>query len=439
MPGQVILKKRKRPEPLPPPGDIVVTCAAGVAPILAGEIERCGERVVRTDAAAVRVAWRPGAVQRLNRSLRTASRVLLSLLRAPATTYDAVYHAASELPWDVLLPVDVTFAITASTRSSTITDHRFLAMRVKDAICDRQRAVYGRRSSVDRDRPGLMVTVFADEGEIEISLDSSGRPLHERGWRVEAGEAPLRETVAATMLLSAGWPNGQMLIDPFCGSGTIAIEAALLAAGRLPWAAGRRFAWQRWRGLDAYLGTLGTDAGEERREEPAVKPFPRIIAADSDPGMIAIAERNAERAGVAGMIEFRVADIRDLLGGVDLRGESEARGASGTESAPGRRSDSGSGGGSGSGAISGVCEGLLITNPPYGQRLNPARVRELYRTIGERARTHLAGWRIALIAGNPALLHELRLTSERVERIYNGGILCDFATYRIRRSTDTGK
>jgi putative N6-adenine-specific DNA methylase len=410
MAGRVILKKK--PSTAAVLGDtLLATCPGGSEAELAREMSAEGFRDVVTETGAVRVTRTPGAgIREANSRLRTASRILIPLLRFPAADYDEVYRKVKSLPWGGLLPIDRTFSISATSRSEPLRDHRFLAMRTKDAMVDRQREENGgKRSSVDRDDPDLGIVVFAGGEDVEISLDSSGTPLHERGYRTESGDAPLRETVAAMIILTARRREHEVILDPFCGSGTLAIEAAMIIAGKPPGALGRHYAWERWDWLQTALNEHGDahpDAASDPREHATPRErngsrsgpaAPKIIAADSDPEMIAIAQRNAARAGVADMIEFHVSDVRDSLDAV-------AR----------RRS------------------GLLVTNPPYGRRLNPPELDQLYREFGLVMKRSIGGWDAWIILGEGAPYQSLGLAPDRKVQVFNGGMAAQLCHYQLR-------
>ncbi|MEX2442410.1 MAG: class I SAM-dependent RNA methyltransferase [Alkalispirochaeta sp.] len=393
--GRVILKKRASPARVLS-REIVATCPGGAESVLSSELTAAGFEDVRIETGAVRAALTGSAgIATANRALRTAARVLVPVARFPTSDFDGVYRNVAEIPWERLLPTDRTFAITATTRSEALKDHRFLAMRTKDAIVDRQREHNnGVRSSVDRDQPDLPVVIFANDREVEISVDSSGAPLHERGYRTERGDAPLRETVAAMMLLTAGWPDHAVLVDPFCGSGTIAIEAALISRGLLPGDLGRRYAYQRW----TWMGDFDRCDSAEQESSPSVTGNQRIIAADSDPNMIEIARRNARRAGVEQYIEFFTSDVTETIRHV----AAEA--------------------------------GVIVTNPPYGRRLQPEDTARLYRGFGGALRKDLPGWQVWMLLGEPAPVKTLGLTPDRKISVFNGGLSAQLCHYRLRTS-----
>jgi putative N6-adenine-specific DNA methylase len=410
MAGRVILKKK--PSTAAVLGDaLLATCPGGSEAELAREMGIEGFRGVTTETGAVRASRTPGAgIREANRRLRTASRILIPLLRFPASDYDEVYRRVKALPWGSLLPIDKTFSISATSRSEPLRDHRFLAMRTKDAMVDRQREENGgKRSSVDRDDPDLGVVVFAGGEEVEISIDSSGTPLHERGYRTESGDAPLRETVAAMIILTALRREHEVILDPFCGSGTLAIEAAMIVAEKPPGSLGRHYAWERWDWLQSALSqTGGTDGGSGSDAHTASGPreriagrsrtgAPKIIAADSDPEMVAIARRNAARAGVSDLIEFHVSDVRDSLAAVARRRT-----------------------------------GLLVTNPPYGRRLNPPELERLYGEFGLGMKRAIGGWDAWIILGEGAPYQSLGLAPDRKVQVFNGGMPAQLCHYQLR-------
>ena len=381
---------------LPGYGEVLATCSGGVESALASELATLGIRVLNAGNGVVRFAGGAAEIVRANLELRTASRVLLPVLRGRVRTSDELYRLVRTLPWRSLIPPDRTFAVTAVSRDRALPDIRFLALTVKDAIADSQRAHGGKRSAIDRRNPDVPVSVFVAEGEAEVSLDTSGAPLHERGYRIEAGEAPLRETLAAAMLLLAGYRGTAPLADPFCGSGTIAIEAALIASGAAPGRKRSRYAFRRWefipervyREATARLKTSTDrrDRGSEGDGQPRAAPAPTILSSDIDPDVIRVAERNAERAGVRSLIRFDVADAFDELPPPD----SPA--------------------------------GLVVTNPPYGERMALDEAGEFYGRIGSMLKHRYAGWEAWVLAGNPTASRQIGLRTKARITLYNGGI-----------------
>lgn len=381
----------------PGTGELVATCGGGAEEALRSEMAAIGLMPIGTDHGSVVFRGAAPELIRANLRLRTASRVLMPLARGRVSGFESIYRLARRLPWLRLAPPALTISVSAVVRDRRIDDSRLAALKVKDAIVDAQRRG-GARSSVDRRNPDLPVTLFVRDGEATLSLDSSGAPLHERGYRTEAGEAPLRETVAAAMIRYAAWPDGAgtLLLDPFCGSGTIAIEAALAAAGVAPGTLRERYAFDRWPWISREIvererAALGP-GDEQRRGDTSL---PRIIARDVNAAAVAIARRNAERAGVADLIEFETGDFLD---------------------APPPEEP-----------------GMIVSNPPYGERLALEDARGFYRSIGDRLKHCYPGWSAWLLSANRDALKGLGLrTSGRVQ-LWNGGLDATLARVDLYR------
>ncbi|MFW5789394.1 MAG: THUMP domain-containing class I SAM-dependent RNA methyltransferase, partial [Spirochaetota bacterium] len=302
-------------------GTLLATCGGGAEAILRDELQRLELEVIDTANGVVRFRGEGRELVSATTRSRVASRVLVPLARGRVSSYEELYRLARGVRWLELVPPRLSIAVTAVGRDRRLSDTRLAALKVKDAIVDAQRGgqpnasstrpqrgrgTGGKRSSVDRRRPDVPVSVFVDDGSATISLDAAGTPLHVRGYRIEGGEAPLRETVAAAMILASGWNPQTPMCDPFCGSGTIAVEAAMIAAGRCPGDVRSGYAMDRWPWFDARRARV-------RRPEVAPAPAPpsgppRIIARDRDPDAIERAIRNADRAGVRELISFAVED-----------------------------------------------------------------------------------------------------------------------------------
>ncbi len=427
----VILRKNRKEEPPLTPTELILTCAGGIEPILEAELVAAGYSVDRHGPGAVHVQSAIAAVPDLCASLRTASRLLVPVDRIPVRDYDDLYRGLKRIPWERIIPTNCTFAIAASTRSSTMRDHRFLAMRAKDAIVDLQRdRTGGKRSSIDRDHPVFPVVIHLDRNDtLEVSLDAAGAPLHERGYRTEAGDAPLRETVAAAIVLQSGYDravdrgSAPVLVDPFCGSGTIAIEAALIAARRSPQPEKRRYAWQRWpwfggssrdKGASRDAGVIGE---EGHSHDPAT---PRIFASDRDDAVVEKARRNARRAGVEDLITFSTGDFRDRLRELT----EETRGWTGAASADESRTDES--------RTSGTPPMLVLANPPYGERLDDTDLDQLYRDLGDTLKESIPGGSAWILCSEKSLMQNTRLSAARRVPMYNGGLECRLYRLDIR-------
>ncbi len=341
---------------------------------------------------------------------RLASRVLMPLSEFDAPDADALYVGASAIDWSQHFAPDVTLAIDASVSKSAITHSRYAVQRVKDAIVDQCRERFGTRPQIQIERPAIRLNLRLHNNRATLSLDLSGEPLHRRGWRRDQGEAPLKENLAAAMLLRARWPemyaNGGALLDPMCGSGTLLIEAALMAANV---AAGLRrghFGFLAWRGHDDALWQRLHDEAEIRAQDGLRGLRDCFFGSDSAPLMIEIAKKNAQAAGVAGFVHLQRHDVAHLQ------------------------------------RPAGFEHGLLITNPPYGERMGEHdEVRALYRTLGERLRADFSGWRAAVLVAQAEQdetghdgMNQAPALGLRVDKryaLYNGAIPCELLIAEI--------
>jgi 23S rRNA (guanine2445-N2)-methyltransferase / 23S rRNA (guanine2069-N7)-methyltransferase len=275
-----------------------------------------------------------------------------------------------------------------------------VALRTKDAIVDRLRDLHGRRPGVDLARPSLRVHVLVARGEARVSLDLSGEPLHRRGWRRDAGPAPLKENVAAALLLRAGWPAiagaGGALVDPMCGGATLAIEAGHLAGDVAPGILREYFGFLGWRGHRAPLWERLRREAVERRRAGEARAWPALLASDADPAATARAAAQVAAAGLAGRIAIETRDVGACL------------------------------------PPAGAREGLVAVNPPYGERLGSGEgLASLYRRLGETLKERFAGWSLALLTADPALAGEIRMRPFRRNALWNGALRCELLQYRI--------
>ncbi len=319
---------------------------------------------------------------------RIAQRILLLLDRFPADSAESLYAGAKGVAWERVISPRHTLSVAAVCRGSTLQHSNFAALKVKDAICDRLRDISGARPTVSRDDPDVRVQLYLANNKASLSLDLSGEPLHRRGYRTEAGEAPLRETLAAVMLRVCGWDRDTLLVDPMCGSGTIAIEAALWAANHAPGLDRERFGFERWANFDdAQAERLRALRGSLRR---AVRPTrPRIVAADRDEQVLEIARANARRARVK--LAFRHQSFLDFQ-------------------------------------VGGAEPGALVMNPPYGVRLEkePDLVHGIAAAI-----SRLHGWRVCLLAGSPDYERAIPIRPLRRVMLSNGPIECALLVYQV--------
>jgi len=378
--------------------DLFVTTPHGLEQPLAGELRALGASDLRRGRAGVACRGDLAVAYRICLWSRLANRVLLPLAEFPAANPEALYAGVQRSDWSAHLDVDGTLAVTFFADRSQIVHSQYGAQRVKDAIVDQFRERCGRRPSVDRRAPDLRVNLYLHRDRARLAIDLSGDSLHRRGYRTAGGAAPLKENLAAGILQLAGWQDiaaaGGALVDPLCGSGTLAIEAALMAADIAPGLLRERFGFSGWRGHDAALWEA-LRAEATARRETGLAQLPPILAADSDPRALDIARDNARRAGLAAHIRFARGDCADV-------------------------------------EPLGVAPGLLVANPPYGERLDAeSGLAQLYAGLGRALRARFGGWQAALFSGNPALFNRLKLSAEAGYPLRNGAIDCRLNCYRI--------
>jgi putative N6-adenine-specific DNA methylase len=330
-------------------------------------------RVGRAEPGGVAFSATTRQLYAANLWLRVASRVVVRRAAFHADAFDELERRVRALPWDDWLAVGAhpVFRVTATKSRLYHTD----------AVAERFARIVG---PGDRDGPEQLVVVRLVADRATISVDSSGERLHRRGWRLQTAKAPLRETLAAAVLAASGWSIDQPLVDPLCGSGTLAIEAALAARDLAP-GAGREFAFQRWPSFQP--GTWASVSGEARRRARAPRSAPVIVAADRDAGAVEACRANAERAAVADDLVVHRAPLSAFA------------------------------------VPEGTPPGWVVTNPPYGQRVQGGGdLRDLYATLGRVVRDRLPGWSAALLVADPALARQTGLPLESRLRTTNGGV-----------------
>ncbi|MEW5756224.1 MAG: bifunctional 23S rRNA (guanine(2069)-N(7))-methyltransferase RlmK/23S rRNA (guanine(2445)-N(2))-methyltransferase RlmL [Pseudomonadota bacterium] len=330
---------------------------------------------------------------------RLANRVLLPLAHFEAKTPEQLYENIQAIDWRAHFTPEQTLAIDFNTARSRIAHSQFGALKVKDAIVDQQREQCGARSSIDTLRPDIRLNVYLLKNQATLSLDLSGESLHRRGYRSEGGEAPLKENLAAAILLLAGWPeiakNGGSLFDPMCGSATLLIEGALMAGDVAPGLLRDYFGFNAWKQHDAPLwAALRTEA--EARRAAGLGGIPSIRGCDMNAKTIALARENIARAGLSDFIGITTATMQSA------------------------RPDH-------------LTPGLLVTNPPYGERLGKsADLRLLYRQLGNQLQQSFSAWAAAIFTGTPALMADIGLYGAPPDTLYNGALECKLFIYPPR-------
>ena len=330
---------------------------------------------------------------------RVANRILLPLDQFVATGPESLYDGAREIPWEDHLDLRSTFAVRFDGQLAGISHSQYGALKVKDAIADRFAARLGRRPNVDPEHPDLLIHCYVHRELATVALDLSGESLHRRGYREEGSAAPLKENLAAAILLRAGWPEiaaaGGALLDPMCGSGTLPIEGALIAADIAPGLLNRRFGFHGWSGHQpAVWERLLAEA--EIRRNAGLHRLGALRGYDENPAAIRVALANLGRAGLAGRVHFERRELADCH--------------------PGRPED----------------RGLVVVNPPYGERLGAdSDLDGLYNRLGRMLRERFSGWSAAVFTGNPDLGKHLGLRAQRMHSLYNGPIECRLLHFEV--------
>ncbi|MBW7469540.1 bifunctional 23S rRNA (guanine(2069)-N(7))-methyltransferase RlmK/23S rRNA (guanine(2445)-N(2))-methyltransferase RlmL [Marinobacter sp. F4218] len=378
-----------------------VTCPKGVEYLLADELSTFGLEPVRNAPAGV---WAEGTLEggyRVCLWSRLANRIILHLDEIDATSGDQLYDGVVHMDWQQHIPVNGSFRVTFLGQNDAIRNTQFGAQRVKDGIVDRFRASGGQRPSVDAKTPDVTVSARLNRGRLSLGIDLSGHSLHMRGYRTEKGAAPLKENLAAALLMRAGWPDlareGGDFVDPMCGSGTLAIEAAMMALDLAPGRKQERFGFEKWLGHQSEMWLSLRQEAERRAHEGKQGKLPRIWGFDQDNRVIATARNNIQRAGLDGVVEVGICPLADLK----LEGEWSST-------------------------------GLVLTNPPYGERLSERReLGALYESLGDAVKRLVPGWRLGVFTGAPEFGKSIGLRSYKQYRLFNGKLPAQLLLFTI--------
>jgi 23S rRNA (guanine2069-N7)-methyltransferase / 23S rRNA (guanine2445-N2)-methyltransferase len=388
------------------PLQFVASSPRGLADLLARELVAFGALDVREQSTRVSFRGSLEVAYRACLGSRTANRVFLQLGEWDMATTEDYYAAARSIDWAQHIGPGVTLACDYTGQHPAITHTHFGALKLKDAIVDRLRESQGYRPDISTDQPGVRVHAHVQRSKVAVSLDLSGESLHRRGYRGAAGEAPLKENVAAGVLLRAGWPQlaaeGAEFLDPMCGSGTFVIEAAMIAAHIAPGRARQYFGFLGWRQHEAALWERVQ--AEAETGIIAADDFTLILRGqDRDANAVRAARANAQRAGVDGLVRFGVQPLADAR---PMRLPAQTQAAAADAQPPTARL------------------GLVCVNPPYGVRLEDQEgARALHRELGEVLRTHFQGWSAAVLTGADMGL-ELGIRAHRTHTMWNGAIEC---------------
>lgn len=365
----------------------------GLENVLAEELKQLGAENVEPGNRMVSFVGDLAVLYRANICCRTALRILKPIYKFYAQDADELYNAVKDFAWDSYINPSQTFSIDATVFSEKFRHSRFVTYRVKDAIADYFTEKYGKRPSIRLNNADFMFDVHISDNEVILSLDSSGESLHKRGYRVAQTEAPINEVLAAGIIMLAGWHGETDFVDPMCGSGTFLIEAALIAANINPGIFRSNFAFERWPDFDHELfEEIYNDDSHER-------PFTnKIYGSDISPKAIDIASRNIKSASVGKYIELKAQPLQNI--------EEVAHEG-----------------------------GILVTNPPYGERIAVEDMEGLYRTLGEKLKRVFKGYKAWVIGYNTELLDSIGLKPSLKFPLYNGALECELREYVIFEGT----
>lgn len=360
----------------------------GLEEVLAEEIINLGGDDVEIGRRAVFFKGDKKMMYKANLHLRTALRVLKPVKAFKAKNADEIYETLRKFDWEEYMDVKQTFTVDTVLFSDIFKNSQYLTYRVKDAIADSFNAKYGKRPSVRLVNPDIYVHLHISNDMCTLCMDSSGESLHKRGYRVDQTEAPLNEVLAAGMLFLAGWKGQTNFIDPMCGSGTLPIEAALIALNIPAGIYRQRFAFQSWKDYDA-------DLFDELYDEDTQRPFEhKIYGSDISRQAIAIASKNVESAGLTKYIHLKAKAVQDIVTTVGN-------------------------------------EGLLMTNPPYGERIKPADLMGLYKDLGERLKHVFAGYQAWVLSYRKECFDNIGLRHSKRVHLMNGALECEMRLYEI--------
>ncbi|MEQ9891567.1 bifunctional 23S rRNA (guanine(2069)-N(7))-methyltransferase RlmK/23S rRNA (guanine(2445)-N(2))-methyltransferase RlmL [Pectobacterium aroidearum] len=376
---------------------LFASTARGLEELLKSELESLGAQSCTVVQGGVHFE---GDNRLLYRSLlwsRLASRILLPLNEFKVHSDLDLYLGVQAIDWSTVFSIDKTFAVHFTGTNEDIRNSQYGALKVKDAIVDSFTRKTGQRPDVAKQQPDIRVNVFLQRDTASVSLDLSGDGLHQRGYRDLAGLAPLKENLAAAIVLRSGWQNGTPLVDPMCGSGTLLIEAAMIASDRAPGLHRTHWGFNAWLKHDAELWREVTSEAQLRARQGLQATTSRFFGSDNDRRVIDIAKANARRAGVAELISFSVKDAAQLQNPLP-------EGPKGT----------------------------VISNPPYGERLEsePALI-ALHNMLGRKMKSDFGGWQLSLFSASPELLSCLQLRAERQFKAKNGPLDCVQKNYQL--------
>ena len=371
-------------------------CPRGLEDALSYELVALGAQSLRTEAGGVAFKGSLATAYAANLHSRIASRILWQVGRRGYLSEQHLYDATQEVRWQDLMSPQQTLRVDVTASRSPLQSLEFAMLRIKDGIVDRLRDLTGARPSIDRSNPDVRVFAYLDSSTVTLYVDLSGEPLFKRGWRADKGEAPLKENLAAGLLALSGWTPSSPLADLFCGSGTIVIEAASIAAGRPP-GLERHFAFERLKAFESHSWRRLKEAARSAITDSAAA---NLVGSDISTRVIDQAIANAQLAGLQSWLD----DGRLQFNAVDARAATPA-----------------------------AQSGMIVSNPPYGEQSAPrsASVADMMRNVGDRLKQQFSGWEAWFLTSDRQLPKQMRLQETRKTVLFNGPIECRFFRFEL--------
>ncbi len=370
------------------------TCPRGLELLLAKELEPLNAEAIDATGGGVEFSGEFPLCYRVNLESRIASRILWRVGSARYRNEDDIYRAAFALPWNDWFEPERTLRVDVSGIRSPLTSLNFATLKIKDAVCDKMRRLSGRRPSVNTRQPDIPIQGHLTDRDFILYIDTTGEPLFKRGKRIAAGQAPLRENLAAGILRLAGWAPGTALLDPMCGSGTFLVEAAQIALDIAP-GLGRHFAFER---LKNFANRHWRDLWQQSTARQKPKVLLPIYGSDISNEALTSARANLAAAGLEPVVSLKRANILEV-------------------SAPAK-------------------EGVIVTNPPYGVRLGEQQeLAELYPKLGDLLKKQFSGWRAYILSADMRLPKLIRLAASRRTPLFNGALECRLFEYKMVAGT----
>jgi putative N6-adenine-specific DNA methylase len=376
---------------------MTATTFAGLEEVLAAELSDLGAGDIEILSRAVRFTGDKALMYKANLWCRTALRILKPIASFHVHDENELYQKIMAIEWWDHMDTGQTFSIDAVLYQSAITHSHYAAQKVKDAIADLYRKEYGHRPDVNKDHPDIKINIHISRDFCTVSLDSSGESLHRRGYRVKGGPAPLNEVLAAGLILLSGWDKNSCFIDPMCGSGTLPIEAALIAMNIPPGSFRKTFGLENWKDFDQHLW-------DDLKKEALLKQrhfgHP-ILGSDISGGMIRLAGENIARTGLQAFIHLETKDLVSFQPS--------------------------------------CTEGFIITNPPYGERLEVKDIDSFYKQLGDTFKNNFAGFTAWILTADMQALKYVGLRPTKKFTLFNGPLMCKFVKFELYKGSKKSK